>query len=59
MNGIKNMLLGIAILLAVITFHLFAEDALITDFIALAGLFLVIKGYQDDASKKEETDEKM
>lgn len=33
MNGIKNMLLGIAIMLAVIVFHLFcANDGLWTDF---------------------------
>ncbi len=36
MNGIKNMLLGIAIMLAVIVFHLFcANDGLWTDFIAI------------------------
>ena len=42
MNGIKNMLLGIAIMLAVIVFHLFcANDGLWTDFIAIIGLIYV------------------
>lgn len=46
MQGIKNMLLGIAIMLAVIVFHLFyTHDALWTDFIAIVGFALVIKGY--------------
>lgn len=46
MQGIKNMLLGIAIMLAVIVFHLFyANNGLWTDFIAIIGIILVIKGY--------------
>lgn len=45
MQGIKNMLLGIAIMLAVIAFHLFYEHGLWTDFIAIIGLICVIKGY--------------
>ena len=43
MNGIKNMLLGIAIMLAVIVFHLFcANDGLWTDFIAIINFFNTI-----------------
>jgi len=45
MQGIKNMLLGIAIILLVIVFHLFAADGLITDLIALFGMALVVSGY--------------
>ena len=50
MKAIKNMLLGIAILLAVIIFHLFYQDALWTDFIAIVGIIVVISGYN---SKEE------
>lgn len=45
MKEIKNMLLGIAIMLAVIVFHLFVADKLLTDFIAIIGLCIVILGY--------------
>ena len=56
MNGIKNMLLGIAIMLAVIVFHLFyANDGLWTDLIAIIGLFFVIKGYNTKDTDNEST----
>lgn len=46
MKEIKKMLLGNAIMLAVIIFHLFyINTALWTDFIGIIGLILVIKGY--------------
>ncbi|WP_312104166.1 hypothetical protein [Lachnoclostridium sp.] len=45
MKAIKNMLLGIAIILAVIIFHLFIEAGLWTDFIAVIGIILVLAGY--------------
>ena len=45
MDSIKNMLLGIAILLVTIIVHLFLNDGYITDFIAIVGVFLVIVGY--------------
>lgn len=45
MQGIKNMLLGIAIMLAVIVFNLFYEHGLWTDFIAIIGMICVVKGY--------------
>lgn len=46
MKEIKNMLLGIAVMLLVIIVHLFfASTQLKTDFIAIIGIILVIKGY--------------
>ena len=57
MYGIKNMLLGIAIMLAVIVFHLFcANDGLWTDFIAIIGLIFVIKGYNTKDTDNESTE---
>lgn len=44
-DSIKNMLLGIAILLVTIIVHLFLNDGYITDFIAIVGVILVIVGY--------------
>lgn len=56
MQGIKKMLLGIAIMLAVIVFHLFyINDGLWTDFIAIIGFIFVIKGYN---SKENESNDK-
>ena len=56
MNGIKNMLLGIAIMLAVIVFHLSCvNDGLWTDFIAIIGLIFVIKGYNTKDTDNEST----
>lgn len=51
MKDIKNMLLGIAIMLAAIAFHLFIADKLITDFIAIIGLCVVILGYCSKTDK--------
>ena len=42
MNGIKKMLLGIAIMMAVIVFHMFCADGLVTDLIAMPkSIFLI------------------
>ncbi|MBR3868916.1 MAG: hypothetical protein IKM66_06325 [Clostridia bacterium] len=45
MKEIKKMLLGIAIMLAVIVFHLFMEDGFLPDLIAIIGLIIVVAGY--------------
>lgn len=45
MEEIKNMLLGISIILLVILVHLFITDGLLTDFLALIGIFIVFKAY--------------
>ena len=50
MQGIKDikiMLLGIAIILFTIVLHLFLQDGLLTDLIAIIGLLLVIVGYKE------------
>ena len=48
---------GIAIMLAVIVFHLFcANDGLWTDFIAIIGLIFVIKGYNTKDTDNESTE---
>ena len=46
-NDVKIMLLGIAIILFTIVIHLFLESGLITDFIAIIGLFVVFVGYKE------------
>lgn len=46
MESIKIMLVGIAILLVVIIFHLFITAPLITDFLAILGILFVISGYR-------------
>ncbi|MBQ9148887.1 MAG: hypothetical protein IJX69_04885 [Oscillospiraceae bacterium] len=57
MQGIKNMLLGIAILLAVIVFHLsYSNDGLWTDFIEIIGLICVIKGHNTKDSDNKPTE---
>jgi len=45
MKEIKDMLLGISILLIIILFHLLITDALLTDFLALIGIVIVFKAY--------------
>lgn len=45
MNQIKDMLLGIAIILVTILVHLFIEGGLMTDFIAIIGIMFVLDGY--------------
>ena len=52
MDEIKDMLLGIAILLAVILVHLFLDDGLWTDLIGFLGMGLVVSGY--NGKKKSE-----
>ena len=42
---IKLTLLGIALMVFTVTLHLFLEDGLMADFIALVGLFLVVSSY--------------
>lgn len=57
MKEIKNMLLGIAIMLAVIVFHLYiTSTSLWTDFIAVIGIILAVRGYCTEG--KENDDEK-
>ena len=59
MKEIKNMLLGIAIMLAVIVFHLYMTNTgLITDFIAIIGIILVIKGYCFKGKTEKENHDK-
>ena len=57
MQGIKNMLLGIAIMLAVIVFNLFYEHGLWTDFIAIIGIICVIKGYTTKSKDNNPTEQ--
>lgn len=46
MRGIKNMMLGIAIMLGAIIVHLYCEEGLITDIIGFAAaVILIFKGY--------------
>ena len=50
MKGIKRMLLGIAIILAVIVFRLFFPNVSIhIGFIAVIGMIIVIDGYLTNA----------
>lgn len=59
MKEIKNMLLGIAIMLSVIVFHLYMTNTgLITDFIAVIGFILVIKGYFSKSKVDKENNDK-
>ena len=57
MNGIKKMLLGIAIMMAVIVFHMFCADGLVTDLIAIIGLMLVIIGYNTNDNDSKQNDQ--
>ena len=45
MNQIKNILLGIRVILIVILIHLFIEIPLSTDFLAIIGIVIVLLGY--------------
>ena len=50
-KDIKNMLLGITIILFTIVLHLFLQESLLTDLIAIIGLlvvFVVYKEMKDD-----------
>ena len=53
---IKVMLLGIAIMLAVIVFHMFMEEGLWIDLIATVGLILVVKGFIAKDNNNTQTD---
>jgi len=53
---IKKMLLGIAIMLAVIVFHMFMEDGLWIDLIAIVGLIFVISGFIAKDTNNNPTD---
>ena len=53
---IKKMLLGIAIMLAVIVFHMFMEDGLWIDLIAIIGLILVVSGFIAKDTNNNPTD---
>lgn len=53
MNEIKEMLLGIAIILVTILIHLFLEVKLLTDFIAIIGFILVLEGYFSGNNKDQ------
>ena len=44
-KSIKKMLLGIAIMLITIIIHLFYQDGLWTDFIAIIGFIIIVKEY--------------
>ncbi len=60
MNGIKNMLLGITIVLVVILFHICLDYFLWTDLIAIIGVILVIDGFRKkdiDIVSNNESDE--
>jgi uncharacterized membrane protein YqgA involved in biofilm formation len=45
MRAVKYMLLGIAFLLFAILLHLYILGGLVTDFLAVPGLFLVAIGF--------------
>lgn len=58
MQGIKNMLLGIAIMLAVVIFHLFYGYPTLTAIIsAIVGMILVIAGYRAKDTDSTESEE--
>lgn len=44
-KDIKDMLLGISIILVLIIIHLFIVDPLITDFIGVIGIIFILYGY--------------
>lgn len=54
MNQIKNMLLGITIILVAILVHLFIEAGLTTDFIAIIGIIFVLNGYLSSSKNDQE-----
>lgn len=45
MKSVKIMLLGIAIILLTISIHLFLQDSLATDLLAIFGFIFIIVGY--------------
>lgn len=52
MKQIKNMLLGISIILVTILIHLSIETLLITDFIVIIGFIFVLIGYSLENNNK-------
>ena len=55
-HDIKIMLLGIAIILFTIILHLFLQDGLLTDLIAIVGLLVVALGYKEMKEEKNSED---
>ena len=51
MYAIKNMLLGITIILVAIVYTLFIETGLITNYIAIIGIIFVLIGYFSNSNK--------
>jgi len=45
LKKIKDMLLGISILLLVIIIHLFITNGLLTDFLAVIGIVIILTAY--------------
>lgn len=52
MKSIKIMLLGLMIIMLTICIHLFLEELLITDFLALFGMLFVLIGYITNDEKR-------
>lgn len=45
MDQLKDMLLGMSILLVAILIHLFIETILFSDFLGILGIIFILKGY--------------
>ena len=56
MKGIKNILVGITIILVVILFHICLDYFLWTDLIAIIGVIFVVNGYLAKDDKKTSDD---
>ncbi len=54
MQRIETMLIGILIILLVIVFHLNCEINLWTDYIAVIGIIVFLRGYFKSNNDKEE-----
>lgn len=53
MYAIKNMLLGITIILVAIVYTLFIETGLITNYIAIIGIIFVLIGYFSNSNSDQ------
>jgi len=53
MYAIKNMLLGITIILVAIVYTLFIATGLITNFIAIIGIIFVLIGYFSNSNNDQ------
>lgn len=51
-KSIKIMLLGLMIIMLTICIHLFLEELLITDYLALFGMLFVLIGYITNDEKR-------